>query len=138
LKVVAYKNEKKWAEAVVQTTGEPRKLSASADRSVIRADGSDLSFVTLRVVDASGRTAPRANSSIRFQLDGPGEIVATDNGDPSDFTPFPSHERRAFHGLCLVIVRSLAGKPGAIELKATADGLEAAIVQLGSVTASGK
>jgi beta-galactosidase len=79
------------------------------DRATIRADGRDLSFITVRVVDRNGELAPRANDRIRFSIQGSGEIVATDNGDPTSFVPFPSHEREAFNGLALVIVRAKAG-----------------------------
>jgi beta-galactosidase len=78
LKVVAFKNGEKWAEDVVKTTDEPAKLEASADRNEIRADGKDLSFVTVRVIDKNGLTVPRANDPIRFSIQGSGEIVATD------------------------------------------------------------
>jgi beta-galactosidase len=128
LRVVAYKNGKNWAEDIVKTTDEPVRLEASADRNEIRADGKDLSFITVRVTDKNGLTAPRANSSIKFEIEGCGEIVATDNGDPTDFTPFPSHERKAFNGLALVIVRSKAGASGSITVFAKSDGLKDAKV----------
>jgi beta-galactosidase len=124
LKVVAYKNGKKWAEDVVKTTEEPALLTASADRSEIRADGKDLAFITARVTDKNGLTVPRANNSIKFEIEGPGEIVATDNGDPTNFVPFPSHEREAFSGLALVIVRSRPGDSGSISVRAKSPGLK--------------
>lgn len=124
LRAVAYRQGKKWAESVVKTTGAPLRLEASVDRSRIRADGKDLAFVTVRIVDAEGLTVPRADHAVRFSLEGPGEIVATDNGDPTDFTPFPARERKAFHGLLLAIVRAQA--PGRLTLRATAPGLQAA------------
>jgi beta-galactosidase len=71
-------------------------------------DGLDLSFVTVRVAD-NGLTAPRANNPIKFTIEGPGEIVATDKGDPTNLEPFSTPEREAFNGLALVIVRA---KPG--------------------------
>src|SRR5690606_21211612 len=122
LLVVAYKDGKQWANAVTRTAGAPAKLLAAADRQVIRADGKDLGFITVRVTDASGLTAPRANDLIEFRIKGPAEIVATDNGDPTDLTPFPSPRRAAFHGLCLVIVRASRGQPGSIELEASSAG----------------
>ena len=133
LKVVSYKTGEKWAEDVAKTAGDAARLSASADRNVIRADGTDLAFITLRVTDEDGLTAPRANHPIEFQVEGPGEIVATDNGDPSDLTPFPAHRGNAFNGLCLVIVRGIRGKPGRIELKATSESLQAGRVTLRSI-----
>jgi beta-galactosidase len=95
------------------------------DRVKIRADGRDLSFVTVRVTDNAGLMAPRADNRIRFDLEGPGEIVATDNGDPTSFESFQSRDRKAFNGLCLVIVCGKAGQPGEVKLTAKADGLKA-------------
>ena len=127
LKVVAYKNGEKWAEDVIRTTGEPKKLEAIADHSEIRADGKDLSFITIRVADRNGLTVPQATNLITFKIEGCGEIVATDNGDPTDFTPFPSHERKAFSGLALVIVRSKPGQSGIITVTAESPGLKKAM-----------
>jgi beta-galactosidase len=128
LKVVAYKNGAKWAEDVVKTTDEPARLDAAVDRNEIRADGKDLAFITVRVTDKNGLTVPQANNLIKFVIEGPGEIVATDNGDPTNLVPFPSHEREAFSGLALVIVRFNEGTSGSITLKATSPGLKEAKV----------
>ena len=122
--MVTYKSGRKWATAEVKTAGNPAKLSLAPDRDKIRADGRDLSFVTVTVADKAGLTAPRADNRIRFDLEGPGEIVATDNGDPTSFESFQSHDRKAFNGLCLVIVRGKAGQPGEVKLTAKADGLK--------------
>ena len=54
---------------------------------------------------------PRTNNKIDFSIEGPGEIVATDNGDPTNMVSFSSKKREAFNGLCLVVVRSIAGLP---------------------------
>ena len=124
LKVIAYKNGKLWATDEVETAGAPARLKLDPDRRTIDADGKDLSFVTVTVTDKHGVMAPRADNRIHFEIKGPGEIVATDNGDPTDFESFPSHDRKAFNGLCLVIVRGHPGQPGKIELTATADGLK--------------
>ncbi len=123
LEVVTYKKGVRWAADSVKTAGAPSGLEGVPDRSVIRADGRDLSFVTVRVVDENGLTAPRADSRIRFTIEGPGEIVATDNGDPTSFEPFQAHERKAFSGLCLVIVKAKAGQRGRIVLTASSAGL---------------
>jgi beta-galactosidase len=124
LKVVTYKNGKKWASAEMKTAAEPAKLKVEPDRNEIRADGRDLSFVTLTVTDKAGVTAPRAANRIHFEIEGPGELVATDNGDPTSFEPFQSHDRNAFNGLCLVIVRGKVGNAGKITVNARADGLQ--------------
>jgi len=70
-------------------------------------------------------TVPRAHNRIHFEITGPGEIVATDNGDPTSFESFQSHDRKAFNGLCLAIVRGKPGERGKIKLTAKADGLAA-------------
>ena len=124
LKAVAYKDGEKWAENIVKTTDEPARLEASADREEIRADGKDLSFITISVKDKDGLIVPTANNKIHFEIKGPGEIVATDNGDPTDMVPFPSHEREAFSGFALVIIRSKAGEPGSIAVTAISPGLK--------------
>jgi beta-galactosidase len=133
LKVIAYKNGKPWATDVVKTTGPAAKLSLEADRSRIRADGKDLSFVTLTVEDESGLMVPQADNRIRFSIEGPGEIVATGNGDATSHVSFQSKARKAFKGLCLAIVRARPDKPGKITLTAQSDGLKSATVVIQSL-----
>ena len=130
LKVVAYKNGRKWATDCVQTTGSPAKILSSADRSRIAADGKDLAFVTVTIADERGRQVPRSKNHLHFAIEGPGEIVATDNGDPTSFESFQAPERNAFNGLALVIVRGKPGITGSIQLTATADGLLPSKVQI--------
>jgi beta-galactosidase len=126
LKVVAYKNGKKWATDVVKTTGPAAKLKMQADRNKIKADGQDLSFVTVTIADKDGLLVPRSKNLVHFDISGPGEIVATDNGDATSFESFQLHDRNSFNGLCLVIVRANAGESGKIMLRATSEGLATA------------
>ncbi|HZM01379.1 MAG TPA: beta-galactosidase GalB [Candidatus Saccharimonadales bacterium] len=130
LKVVAYKNGKKWATDTVETAGRPAKLELTADHQTISADGEDLSFVTVKVLDGKGLMAPRASNRIHFEIEGPGEIVATDNGDPTNLEVFHSSERNAFNGLCLVIVRSKPGQHGSISLRAESEGVHSASIKI--------
>jgi len=130
LKVIAYKQGKEWAASTVRTVGPAAKLDLVPDRSEIAADGADLSFITLRVTDQDGNTVPMAKDSVKFSIEGPGEIVATDNGDPTSFVPFPSTERPAFNGLCLAIVRGKPGQKGTITVRAQAPTLQGANVTL--------
>ncbi|KAK3988902.1 glycoside hydrolase family 2 protein [Cladorrhinum sp. PSN332] len=128
LRVVTWKDGTVWAEESVKTAGEATGLALEADRAVIKGDGEDLSYITARVVDEKGGVAPRANNNIVFSVEGPGEIVATDNGDPYDFVSFPSKERKAFGGLALVIVRATG--EGKITVTASSKGLSASKVEL--------
>ena len=124
LKVVAYKDGKKWATDAMKTAGKPAALNLEPDRREILANGRDLSFVTVRVTDSGRGDGPAADNRIHFDMEGPGEIVATDNGDPTSFELFQSHDRNAFNGFCLVIVRGKASQPGQLELTAKAEGLK--------------
>jgi len=134
LHVVTYKNDAKWAEDTVRTTGAATKLTLAADRATLRADGSDLSFITVKIADKDGLLVPRSKNRIAFEVSGPAEIVATDNGDATSFESFQSPTRAAYNGLALVIVRTKAGAPGTVKLKATSDGLAGAEVVLNTVT----
>lgn len=136
LRVVAYKNGQVWAMNTNNTTGAAAALQATVDRSQIKADGVDLSFVTVRVVDANGQTVPNAKNSLTFTISGPGEIAATDNGDPTSTVAFPSTTRAAFNGFCLVIVRGLAGQAGTIQLTAQGASLTSTTVNIQTVTGS--
>jgi beta-galactosidase len=123
LKVIAYKNGKQWATDVVKTTGGAAKLMLSVDRNTIVSDGADLAFVTLKVQDKEGLTVPRSNPLIKFEVEGDGEIVATDNGDATCYTSFQSHERQAFNGMALAIVKAKKGTTGSFKVKAISNGL---------------
>ena len=130
LTAITYKNGKKWASDEVKTTGTPTKLSLSADRAKIAADGKDLSFITVTIADKNGLQVPRAKNHIRFEIEGPGEIVATDNGDATSFESFQAPERNAYNGLALVIIRAKSGLPGIIRLKAESQDLKSATIKI--------
>ena len=129
LKVVAYRNGKKWAQDIMKTTGAAAKLTLSADRDGISTDGQDLSYVTVTVADQAGQLVPRSNNHVSFEVTGPGEIVAVDNGNAISFEPFQAKERNAYNGLCLVILRS-TGQAGTMVLKASSPGLKPAEVKI--------
>jgi beta-galactosidase len=127
LEVVAYKDGRKWATDTVKTAGPAAGLQLQSDRMEIRADGRDLAFVTVRVVDEKGQLAPRASNRLKFEVEGPGEIVATDNGDQTSFESFQAAEREAFSGLCLVIIRARPDQGGQIRLIASSAGLQTGV-----------
>ncbi|KAI1101574.1 glycoside hydrolase family 2 protein, partial [Jackrogersella minutella] len=130
LHVVTYKDGVQWAEETVKTAGEAANLTLTADRNAIRGDGTDLSFVSVAVVDGTGNTVPEATNAITFSISGPAQILSTDNGNPADFTAFPSLTRNAFSGLALAVVRSVPGGSGEIIVRAEAAGLGGAEVVL--------
>jgi beta-galactosidase len=99
------------------------KLQLSADRSVIKAGEDDLSFITVKVTDKNGLIVPRSNPVIHFSIEGPGEIVATDNGDATCLISFQSHDRPAFNGMALVIIKVRQGTKGKVIVKASSEKL---------------
>jgi len=130
LRVQAYKDGQPWASDSAHTAGSAAALYARAERERLAADGRDLAFIEIEVRDAAGQHVPQAATPLRVRVDGPGELLATDNGDPTDMTAFPSASRAAFNGRALAIVRARPGASGELLVRVEADGLAAAAVSL--------
>jgi beta-galactosidase len=130
VEVTAYKNGQKWASDIVRTTGEAAKLTLLSDQRSLSTDKPDLAYITVQVEDKNGLVVPRSNQLIKFEISGPGVIVATDNGDATSFVPFKSTERQAFNGLALVIVKAKKGANGKITVRATSKGLDTGITTI--------
>ena len=127
LKAVSRKNGQVVLTREVRTASEPARIVLEADRNTIKADGSDLSFVTVKVVDRNGTVVPMADNLIKFELTGAGSIAGVDNGYQASHEGFKRKQRKAFHGLALAIVQAQQ-KPGRIVLKASSDNLPSASV----------
>ncbi len=123
LKAVGKTPGKEMLEETIKTAGEPSKIMLTADRDIINADGSDLSFITVKITDADGIVVPRADNHVQFKVSGPGLIAGVDNGLQTSHESFKADNRNAFNGLCLVVVQSLE-KPGKITVTATSEDLE--------------
>jgi beta-galactosidase len=130
LKVIAFKNGVKWAEDVVRTTAKASQLSVAADRPAVRANGTDLIFITVRIIDKDKLLVPRSNNQLNFSVEGPGRIIATDNGDATSHELFQAKSKKAYNGLCLVIVAAEKGATGSFTVKAESKGLKAASVKV--------
>jgi beta-galactosidase len=130
LVVVAYKGGKEWTRNSVRTTGKPRKLSLSVDRNRISADGHDLAFVTVDVVDDEGLLVPRTHNAVTYSVSGPGEIIAVASGNPVSHESFHVTTRKVFNGKALVIIRSIEGKKGRIKLVAESETLRSNSVEI--------
>lgn len=127
VRAVSRKGGKTVAEQEIHTAGEPAQIRLTPDRSVIQADGKDLSFVTVEIIDKDGNLCPNADNDVAFAVEGSGFIAGVDNGNPVSMERFKDNHRRAFYGKCLVVVRD-NGRPGSIKLVATADGLAKATI----------
>jgi len=125
LRAIGLRNGHKIAESVLATTGEAARLRIVADRTVLQADGQDLSFVAVEAVDANGRPDLRADQEVQ------GEIAAVGNGDGHDADSYHSDRRKLFEGCVLVVIRS-SRATGRIELRARASGLNSDLATIDS------
>ena len=130
LKVIAYKNGAKWAEDVVRTTDKAAQLSVAADRPAVHADGTDLIYITVRIEDKNKLLVPKSNNQLNFSIEGKGRIIATDNGDATSHESFQAKSKKAYNGLCLVIVAAEKGATGSFTVKAESKGLKTATVKV--------
>ncbi|MEO2080943.1 MAG: DUF4982 domain-containing protein [Leeuwenhoekiella sp.] len=130
LKVVALdKNGNKTAEKTVKTAGKPYKIKLEADRTTLKANGKDLAFVTVSVVDKNGIPCPTATNELAFKVSGKGSFKAVCNGDPTSLTSFYASQMKLFSGKLVVLVES-TDKAGTMELKVTGKKLQNASLEI--------
>jgi beta-galactosidase len=129
LKATGISKGKQINSGTLRTAGEPVKLIATADRSVINADGQDLSYISIELQDASGIRHPNAENLVQFEIDGPGEIIAVANANPVSLESYKQPQRKAWQGRCLVVVKS-GMQAGTLTLRATSEGMEPAVVKI--------
>ena len=129
LKAVSRKNGKVVLTREIHTAGAPAKIELIADRKNIKADGKDLSFITVKILDKDGNLVPNADNLVNFKINGEAFIASVDNGDEVSHDPFKADYRKAFNGLALAIVQAKE-KAGDVTFTATSKGLEGAEVVL--------
>lgn len=130
VRVVAYDEEgNPVAEKTVRTAGKPHHIELVTDRSSLQADGKDLAYVTLRIVDKDGNLCPNDGRLVSFKVKGAGKYRASANGDPTCLDLFHKPEMHAFGGMLTVIVQS-GEKTGEIELQATAKGIKTGTIRI--------
>ncbi|HEU4767079.1 MAG TPA: beta-galactosidase GalB [Pyrinomonadaceae bacterium] len=127
LKAVSRKNGRVVLTREVRTAEEPARIELIPDRKTIKANGVDLSFVTVKVVDRNGTLVPNANNLITFELNGEATIAGVDNGYQASHESFKGKQRKAYNGMALAIIQSKQ-KQGRIVLKASSANLPAASV----------
>lgn len=131
LKAVSRKNGRVVLTREVRTASEPARIELIPDRTTLKSDGADLSFVTVKIVDRNGVLVPFADNLIKFEVSGEASIVGVDNGYQASHESFKMKSRKAYHGMALAIVQTKQ-KPGRIVLKASSDHLRTASVVLHS------
>ncbi|MGD0583775.1 MAG: glycoside hydrolase family 2 TIM barrel-domain containing protein [Bacteroidales bacterium] len=131
LEVKGYENRIVVASSEIRTAGEPVKIKMEADRSSLKANGQDLSYITIEIADKDGIRNPVARNLVRFSIEGPGTIISVGSSDPMSTESFKKPYRKAYQGRCIVIVKSERSQ-GEIRLKAMSEGLQGAEVIIGS------
>ncbi|HRZ22362.1 MAG TPA: DUF4982 domain-containing protein, partial [Bacteroidales bacterium] len=124
-----YKDGHPADSALLRTAGTPSAMVLIADRDTLKADGQDLCYVSIELVDRQGTRNPLADNTLRFNVSGAGSLAAVGNANPVSLESFRVNERKAWQGRCLVILRSGKQK-GIIRMEARADGLPDAEINI--------
>jgi beta-galactosidase len=132
IKAIAYnKVGEELCSKEIKTAGLPNAIVLIPDRSEINADGTDLSFITAKIVDKDGNFCPGSDNKIEFKVEGHAEIAAVGNGNPISHESYQAKHRKAFNGLCLLVIRS-EKKPGNITIKASSEDLMPTTITISS------
>lgn len=130
VKVVAYdEHGKEVAEKEMKTAGKPHRIELSVDRSIIKADGKDLAFINVKIVDKDGNFCPDETRKINFKIKGSGSYKAAANGNPASLESFQAPFMKLFSGQLTAIVQS-AENPGTIIFEASAKGVKSAKIKI--------
>jgi len=130
LEVVAYRKGKEMCRKHVATASDPAAVVLAADRQKIKTIGNDLSYVTVRIVDAAGNFCPLADNLVEFELVGGGRLAAVGNGNAATTASFQANQRKAFNGMCLAIVGCDKAGASNFMLEAHSRGLKSATIEI--------
>ena len=129
-KVVAYdEHGTAKAEKIIRTAGKPHHIELVSSRQSLTADGKELAYVTVRVVDKDGNLCPTDMRLVKFKVKGAGSYKASANGDPTCLDLFHLPQMHAFNGMLTTIVQS-GKEAGVLELQVTAKGLKSGKIQI--------
>ena len=126
----SYEGDQQTGSSTLTTNGKPVAVRLVADRTTLKANLGDLSYVQVEIVDEQGRVVPYVDDiDVSYQLTGEGTIAAVGSGSPTDASSFQQNHKKVYQGRGLVILRP-TGTKGAVTLKATAPGLKESSLQL--------
>ncbi len=134
LRVVGIEEGKELGSFELKTAGPPVKIQLTPDRDTIQADGQDLSFLEVELLDDAGTQCPNADNTVEYEIEGPGEIIAVGSGDLRSEESYQTNPRKLHQGRSLLVVRSKP-EPGAIRITAKSQGLPEASVEIRSQAA---
>jgi hypothetical protein len=130
LKAVAYKDGRKIGQAITRTAGKPAKIRLTPDRKEVAATGEDLCYILVEAFDADGVLCPLADNLIQFEVEGPAKIAGVGNGNPLSLEPFVADRRKLFNGKAMLILQTIDGKAGKVQITADSDGLTPAQISV--------
>lgn len=130
LKAVAYKSGNSIGEATMKTAGKPYKIKLTPDRTELKANGEDLSYVLVEAVDKNGNICPLANNLVQFNVEGPAFIEGVGNGNPQSLEPFVAARCQLFYGKAMLILRSAHDETGKIKVEASAEKIKGDTIDL--------
>lgn len=131
LKAVGYSDGKQVNSVSLNSAGEPSVIKLTADRNQIKANGEDLSYITVELIDDKGIKNPKSEDLVKFEIEGPGKIVGVGNANPVSTESYTDPERKAWQGRCMVVIRS-ENKEGKIIVKASSGNLKSSTIEINS------
>lgn len=122
LKAIGINDDKKTESKILRTAGKASRIKLTADRTEIKANGQDLSFITIELTDEQGTVQPNTEESLLFTVTGPGKIAGVANANLKDTDSYYGNSRKTWHGRAMVVLKSTS-VGGTIKLKVHCTGL---------------
>ena len=132
LKAIGYTNKKPIQTYELKSASNPTNIALVADRTEIKADGQDLSYITVKLEDTQNIHNPKIDKLVEFEIEGPATIVGVGNGNPTSIQSFQANKVTTWRGRCLLIVKS-KNKVGKITLKAKSDKMKSGVIELSAI-----
>lgn len=129
VKIIAFKDGKSIGEKVIKTAGKPHKIKLTPDRTILKANGSDLSYILVEAYDKKGNLCPLADNKIEITIKGNTHIAGVGNGNPQSFEPFKSNFVKLFYGKAMIILGYDFDK-GKAKITAKGDNLKNSSVEI--------
>ena len=129
LKVIAYNGNQVMAEKVYRTGGDAAGFNVATDKQKVKANQKDVIHVEIDVADAQGNFCPMADNLIQVEVKGAAKILAMDNGDPIELSPYRVNTKKAFRGKCLLMLQA-TDDIGQIQVNISSPGLKSSTLRL--------
>jgi beta-galactosidase len=129
LKAVGRKGGKVVVEEVITTAGSPNAIRLSLDRNAINADERDVAHLKIEIVDSKGLMVPEAQNKIQVSVEGQGNLIGLDNGNPRDHTSMKSSTRQVFNGLALAVIQAVK-QAGKVNVQVSSPGLKESWIEI--------